>query len=350
MFRYLISPEEKILRRLQALKDNRDLIIIQNEIQELVGEKLKKTDKLIAEKLKSPYIPIAEMGVYLASSPGKRLRPTLLFLSSQVVNYNGSSDIDYAVTVEFVHTATLVHDDIVDQAILRRGRASLNSRWGSELAVLMGDYLYISAVQMAVNLGWNEIQPIIAETSKNLIEGELLQSHRGYDLNISEDEYLEIIKLKTAKLFSTCTVIPPILQNSSSEIRNALFNYGLFIGIAFQIVDDCLDFLADEKILGKPVGQDLKEGKVTLPLIYLRDYGNIQDKEFLEAVVAGRRFDNETLEELSERVLCGGFAEKALSKAKEFTEKARSMLSILEDSKAKKVLLKLPDFILKRSF
>ncbi len=340
---------EKILEKLQTLKDNRDLLVIQHEIQELVGDKLLKVDKLMAEKLKSPYIPIAEMGIYLASSPGKRLRPTLLFLSSSIVDYRGTTDIDYAVTVEFVHTATLVHDDIVDQAILRRGRASLNLKWGSQLAVLMGDYLYISAVQMAVNLGWNEIQPLIAETSRNLIEGELLQSHRGYDLHISEDEYLEIIKLKTAKLFSTCTVIPPILQNCSSEIRNALFNYGLFIGIAFQIVDDCLDFLSDERTLGKPVGQDLKEGKITLPLIYLRDSGNIHDREFLEAVIAGRRFDTETLEELSERILSGGFVEASLLKAKELAEKARRELSIFKDSKAKEILLKLPDYILKRS-
>lgn len=338
------------MKKFQIVKDSKDWISIQNKIQEIVGSKLKKTERMIAENLKSPYIPIAEMGLYLASSPGKRLRPTLLFLSSELVGYKGETDIDYAVIIEFIHTATLVHDDIVDQAILRRGRASLNSRWGSELAVLMGDYLYISAVQRAVNLGWNDIQPIIAETSKNLIEGELIQSHRCYDLNISEEEYIEIIRLKTAKLFSTCTVIPPILQNCRKEERDALFNYGLFIGIAFQIVDDCLDFLADEKTLGKPVGQDLKEGKVTLPLIYLRDFGKIQDKEFLEAIIAARRFDSVTLEELSERVVSEGFADMALSKAKDFAEKAMSKLKIFEDSKSKQLLERLPDFILKRSF
>ncbi|MCX7830002.1 MAG: polyprenyl synthetase family protein, partial [Acidobacteria bacterium] len=135
------------MNKFHIVKETQNLISIKNEIQEIVGEKLKKVEKMIGEKLKSPYIPIAEMGIYLASSPGKRLRPTLLFLSSELVGYKGDIDIDYAVTVEFVHTATLVHDDIVDQAILRRGRASLNSRWGSELAVLMGDYLYISSVQ-----------------------------------------------------------------------------------------------------------------------------------------------------------------------------------------------------------
>lgn len=338
------------MKKFQVLKDTKELATIQNEIHNLVGEKLKKVEKMIGEKLKSPYIPIAEMGIYLASSLGKRLRPTILFLSSEISNYKGKSDLDYAVIVEFIHTATLVHDDIVDQAILRRGRASLNSRWGNELAVLMGDYLYITAVQMAVNLGWNDIQPIIAETSKNLIEGELLQSHRCYDLNINEDEYIEIIKLKTAKLFATCTVIPPILQNLRKEFRDALFNYGLYVGIAFQIVDDCLDFLSDEKILGKPSGQDLKEGKLTLPLIYLRDYGKIQDREFLEAIVAGRRFDNNTLEELSERVVSGGFTEQALAKAKDFAKRAKEELSIFKVSKAKELLEKLPEFILKRSF
>jgi len=336
--------------KLYVVKDKAEILSIRNEINQVVGERLKGVEKLIAAKLRSPFIPIAEMGQYLTASPGKRLRPTLVLLASELVGYSGGKDLEYAAILEFIHTATLVHDDIVDQAILRRGRASLNSRWGSELAVLMGDYLYISAVQMATNMGWSEIQPLIAETSKNLIEGELLQSHRQYDLTITEEEYFEIIELKTARLFSTCTVIPALLKESEKGVAEAMRTYGLSIGMAFQIVDDCLDFLSDEKTLGKPVGQDLKEGKVTLPLILLRDTGKAEDREFLEAIVAGRRFDPQTLEELADRVSSGGFVDKALEIAGGFASKAYGSLATFGESKPRKLLERLPRFILKRSY
>lgn len=336
--------------RLHVLKDTSEVLSIRNEINQMVGERLKEVEKIIARRLRSPYIPIAEMGQYLAASAGKRLRPTLVFLASELVGYRGDKDVAYAAILEFIHTATLVHDDIVDQAILRRGKASLHSRWGSESAVLMGDYLLISAVQMATDMQWNEIQPMIAGTAKNLIEGELLQGHRQYDLTITEEEYLEIIELKTARLFSTCITIPPILKGSDRKIIEAMSSYGLSIGMAFQIVDDCLDFMSDEKTLGKPVGQDLKEGKVTLPLILLRDTGKTEDREFLEAIVAGRRFDPGTLEELAGRVSSGGFVDKALGIAHAFALKADAALSVFDDSRAKKLLGRLPEFILKRSY
>jgi octaprenyl-diphosphate synthase len=332
------------------VKDKAEVLSIRSEINQIVGERLKEVEKLIAKKLRSPYIPIAELGAYITASPGKRLRPTLVLLASELVRYKGEKDLTYAAILEFIHTATLVHDDIVDQAILRRGRASLNSRWGSEMAVLMGDYLYISAVQIAVNMGWSDVQPLIAETSKNLIEGELLQSHRLYDLTISEEEYFEIIELKTAKLFAACTSIPAILKNSAAPLRESLRTYGLSIGMAFQIVDDCLDFLSDEKTLGKPVGQDLKEGKITLPLILLRDTGKTEDREFLEAIVAGRRFDHQTLQELAERVESGGFVKKALDVAGDFASNAIESLSVFDGSKTRTLLERLPQFILKRSY
>lgn len=338
-------------RTLYVLKDKAEVLSIRNEINQMVGERLKEVEKIIAKRLRSPYIPIAEMGQYLAASAGKRLRPTLVFLASELTGYKGDKDVAYAAILEFIHTATLVHDDIVDQAILRRGKASLHSRWGSESAVLMGDYLLISAVQMATDMEWNEIQPMIAGTAKNLIEGELLQGHRQYDLTITEEEYLEIIELKTARLFSSCMTIPPILKKGSDrKTIEAMRSYGLSIGMAFQIVDDCLDFMSDEKTLGKPVGQDLKEGKVTLPLILLRDTGKTEDREFLEAIVAGRRFDPGTLEELAERVSTGGFVDRALETAHDFALRADEALSLFEDSRAKKLLCRLPEFILKRSY
>lgn len=336
--------------KLKLVKDGKEIVELQEAIQKLIGEKLKKVEKEIGLRLKSPYVPISEMGVYIASSLGKRLRPMLLLLSSKLIGYEGDDDVEYSVIIEFIHTATLIHDDIVDQAILRRGRASLNSRWGSQLAVLMGDYLYISAIDMAVKKKFNDINSVIAETSKSLIMGELLQSHKNYDFTITEEEYFDIIKLKTAKLFSTCTRIPPMLGGKSVEEVERLANFGLEIGMGFQIVDDCFDFLYDSKSLGKPSNNDLKEGKITLPLIFLRDYGDLRDKEFLEGVVAGRRFDEETLKILSERVVKGGFADKALECAIKYVEKAKSNLSIFKDCEAKVLLNKISKVIINRSF
>lgn len=335
---------------LKVIKQNEEIKSLKEEIYNLIGDQLLKVEKGIEERLKSRYLPIAEMGKYIASSPGKRLRPTLLLLTSKLINYNGEDSIEYAIALEFIHNATLIHDDIVDQALLRRGKASLNAKWGNQLSVLMGDYLYISAVDMIAKLGFNEAQPVVAETSKNLIEGELLQNYRNYDLSINEEEYFEIVKLKTAKLFSTCTVIPPILAQKDKETKSRLFNFGLFLGISFQIVDDCLDFLSDEETLGKPVGHDLKEGKITLPLIYMKERGNLEDKEFLEAVVMGRNFDKETMLELSDRLQKRGFIDSALEKAREFTEEAKRVLEPFEKSKVKEILLKVPNWILSRSF
>ena len=290
------------------------------------------------------------MGAYLAESRGKRLRPTLLLLVSNSLGYQGDADIVYAAVFEFIHTATLIHDDIVDEALLRRGRPSLNSRWGPEKAVLMGDYVFITAMHVAVSLGWSGVQPVVADAALGLIRGELIQSHRKWDLTITAKENLEIIHFKTAGLFAACARTPAFLAEAPKEIHEALWDYGRFMGIAFQLVDDCLDFRSDERTLGKPAGLDLKEGKVTLPLILMMENGTPRDRAFVEALVASRRFDPDILRELVDRVIESGMVDQAESVARDYAAKAAKLCDVLPEGPARDVLAQLPEFVIRRRF
>ncbi|MEJ2421695.1 MAG: polyprenyl synthetase family protein [Acidobacteriota bacterium] len=336
--------------RLHSVAQNQEFERLSAAIHEMVGPKLLQVEKTVAEKLKSPYVPVADMGAYLAASRGKRLRPILLLLFSRALGYEGRQDSPYASVFEFIHTATLVHDDIVDQAIIRRGRASLNSQWGPEMSVLMGDYVFINAMHMAVEEGASPILPLISRTTLKLIEGELIQSHRKWDLTISQEENKEIICCKTAHLFAACAKTPGYLVEGEEPVIQALEAYGLNLGIAFQLVDDCLDFVSDELTLGKPVGQDLKEGKITLPLILLMEEGTPQDRAFIEAVVASRRFEPDTLQGVVARVVDSGMVSKVEEIAGEYALEARDALSILPPSRARELLERVPDFVLKRTF
>ncbi len=336
--------------RLRTVTQQAELADIGRRIQELVGERLRLVEKTIADNLHAPFSPAAEMGSYLAASRGKRLRPTLLLLASKLVDYDGDQDVRYAAIYEFIHTATLIHDDIVDQALLRRGRASLSSRWGPELAVLMGDRVFILAMNLAIQEGWSPVLPLISETTLKLIEGELIQSHRKWDLTLSREDNLEIIQDKTAHLFSACALTPAYLSGAGDGIREALGAFRLNLGVAFQVVDDCLDFVSDEATLGKPAGNDLKEGKITLPLILLLERGTAEDRAFLEAVVAARRFDPDTLREVADRVIESGMLAEAEAAAQGYAAAAQDALTAFPKSPTRDLLARLPEFVLKRHF
>lgn len=336
--------------RLRAVPERLEALQLSSRVQELVGEELALVEKTISEHLHSPYAPVAEMGMYLAASKGKRLRPTLLLLASRMLGYQGRQHIRYAAIYEFIHTATLIHDDIVDQALLRRGRASLSSRWGPELAVLMGDRVFIMAMNLAVKEGWSSLLPLISETTLKLVEGELLQSHRKWDLTLRREDHLEIIKNKTAHLFSTCAVTPAYLMGSSDDLREALSSYGLNLGMAFQMVDDCLDFISDEATLGKPAGNDLKEGKITLPILLLLESGTTADRAYIEAVIASRRFDPGTLQEVADRVAESGVLEEAISIAASYARRAQDILKQFPKGAARDLLTLVPEYVLKRRY
>ncbi len=336
--------------RLRGLVQRADLVNMSNRVKALVGDELSRVEAEMAEHLHSPFSPVAEMGAYLAASRGKRLRPSILLLCGKTIGYEGSLDVTYAAIFEFIHTATLIHDDIVDQALLRRGRASLSSRWGQEQAVLMGDRVFVMAMDLAIKQGWSSLLPLISETTLRLIEGELIQSHRKWDLALRREDNLEIIRKKTAYLFSACAATSAHLMEAPEPTRKALEDYGLNLGIAFQMVDDCLDFVSNEETLGKPAGNDLKEGKITLPLLLLLQHGTPEDKAFIEAVVASHRFDPDTLHEVTERVKRAGALDEALEIAGAFAAAARDAIRPLPDNAAHDLLDVMPDYILHRRF
>ena len=225
------------------------------------------------------------MGAYVQMSGGKRVRPAVLLLAARLCGYTGDRAVLNAAVVEFIHTATLVHDDIIDDADTRRGRRSAHSRWGSDITVLLGDYLYIRSMAMALTQDTLEVVRLLCDVTLRMIEGELYQLTKTGDAGLSEEEHLEIIRRKTAYLFSGCAEIGGLLGQCTPEQRVALREYGFNLGIAFQIVDDVLDYVAEESALGKPIGGDLREGKVTLPIILLLQKTGPEVQAMIQAVV-----------------------------------------------------------------
>jgi octaprenyl-diphosphate synthase len=216
---------------------------------------------------------IPKIGRYIQTSGGKRVRPAVLLMAARLGGYEGDRAVLYASVVEFIHTATLVHDDIIDDSELRRGRLAVHSRWGNDITVLLGDYLYIKSMALALTHDTLDIVRLLCDVTLRMIEGELYQLTKNGDADITEDEHFEIIRRKTAYLFGGCAQIGGMLGGVTAERERALQEYGFNLGIAFQIVDDLLDFTGDLQALGKPVGADLREGKMTLPLIHLLGQG-----------------------------------------------------------------------------
>src|SRR6478736_5595551 len=244
-----------------------------SKIFEPVRDELVRVEKEFSRHLESRVDLIPQMGKYIQMSGGKRVRPAVLLMAARLCGYTGDRAILNAAVVEFIHTATLVHDDIIDEAETRRGRLSAHSRWGSDITVLLGDYLYIRSMAMALTQDTLEVVRLLCDVTLRMIEGELFQLTKAGDADITEDEHLEIIRRKTAYLFAGCAEIGGLLGECSPDQRVALREYGFNLGLAFQIVDDVLDFTGDLAALGKPVGADLREGKMTLPLIHLLQQG-----------------------------------------------------------------------------
>ena len=246
----------------RGVADLRDII-------QLVEEDLARVEEIFEAQFRSDVGLVGEIGRYIREGGGKRIRPALLLLACRLCGYRGDRAITLASVVEFIHTATLLHDDIIDEATVRRGKRSVNSRWGNDITVLLGDFLYTKSMSMALSQDNLPILRLLSDVTLRMIEGELLEIERNGDLRMSEAQHIDIIRRKTADLFAACMSIGAILGEVSEDKRRALTSYGLNLGICFQMVDDLLDFTADEKVLGKPVNNDLREGKLTLPVIFL---------------------------------------------------------------------------------
>jgi len=316
----------------------------------LVAGKLAATEEIFRHALDSDVPFIHEAGAYLCDGGGKRVRPALLLLCARLLGHDGEEEVTYAATVELIHTATLVHDDIIDHAGLRRGRPSVNRLWGNNLTVLLGDWIYTLAMQKALSHDrLPVVQRLVAATLK-MVEGELLALERLGAMDLSVDEYFRIVDRKTAHLFAAACSVPALIPPSRPAAGEALARYGESLGVCFQIVDDLLDFTAREEELGKPVLSDLKEGKLTLPLILLLPRVDAARRRAVARVLEDRDFRRTAPEEILELVEAEGTIEEAAEMAEERARRARREIEAFPPSDARDALVYAPEFVLARRY
>jgi len=316
----------------------------------LIGSEMAMIETEFERQASSNVQMIDYLGDYLRASGGKRVRPALLVLANYAVGGNGATKntIRLATVMEMLHTATLVHDDIIDNADLRRSRASVNAKFGNQVAVLMGDWLYMSAFETSLEERSLEILEILTGLTRKMTEGELIQLTMIGNTAITRDEYFDILRRKTAYLFSGCCEIGAILGGASSEQREALRDYGMNLGIAFQLADDLLDFTADEHALGKAAGADLIEGKVTLPLILLQEkLPNLRAE--LERVIDDGVYDDISRGSIAEKLAANGTIDSIRETALSFANAARKNLELLPESEYRFALDEIPNFAVDRN-
>jgi octaprenyl-diphosphate synthase len=319
-----------------------------SQIFEPIRGDLELVDREFVRHVESQVAVIPQIGRYIQTSGGKRVRPAVLLMAARLGGYQGDRAVLYAAVVEFIHTATLVHDDIIDDSELRRGRLAVHSRWGNDITVLLGDYLYIKSMAMALTHDTLDIVRLLCDVTLRMIEGELFQLTKNGDADITEEEHFDIIRRKTAYLFGGCAQIGGMLGRVSAEHEKALQEYGFNLGIAFQIVDDLLDFTGDLTALGKPVGADLREGKMTLPLIHLLQQGEEAGEKIIRDIIASRTASDEQWTDLLSLLKKHRCIEYALRRAVEYAERAKKPLSAFPPSSERDALLALPDYVLSR--
>ena len=317
-------------------------------IFEPIQGQLEEVEEAYAKHIQSRVDLIPQIGRYIQSSGGKRVRPAVLLMAARLGGYTGEQAVNYASVVEFIHTATLVHDDIIDDADLRRGKQAVHSRWGNDITVLLGDYLYIKSMGMALSYDSLDLVRLLCDVTLRMIEGELYQLTKTGDVDITEDEHFEIIRRKTAHLFGGCAEIGGMLGDVSAEQRTALREYGFNLGIAFQLVDDLLDYTADKTALGKPIGGDLREGKVTLPVILLLQRDSNRSKELVKSLLSGHSATPESWQELKELLHEHQAIEHAYERAVEYASNAKAYLDVFPRSSEREALAALPDYVLAR--
>ena len=319
-----------------------------SQIFESIRVDLESVDREFGRQVQSQVELIPKIGKYIQTSGGKRIRPAVLIMSSRLAGYQGDRAVLYAAVVEFIHTATLVHDDIIDDSELRRGRLAVHSRWGNDISVLLGDYLYIKSMALALTHDTLDIVRLLCDVTLRMIEGELYQLTKNGDAAITEDEHFDIIRRKTAYLFGGCAQIGGMLGKVTREREQALQEYGFNLGIAFQIVDDLLDFTGDAEALGKPIGADLREGKMTLPLIHLLQQDEEAGERIVREIIASRTTTEEQWDELLEILRQHRSIEYALHRASDYAERAKKPLYVFPPSPERDALIALPDYVLSR--
>ena len=318
------------------------------EIFDLVQDDLDQVERQIGLESIASVDAVTTIGRYLQSGGGKRLRPILVLLSTRLVGNVSEGAIRMAAVVEMIHAATLVHDDVIDTAKTRRGRPSPNAIWGNHTCVLAGDWLYMQAFQLALRERNFHVLDLLIGLTQMMVEGELLQLERLKRIDVSEADYMELIHRKTAALFSACARLGAVTGGASEHVETRLGEFAWNLGMAFQLVDDLLDFTSRESVLGKPVGNDLREGKVTLPLIYALSSATKQERAAVDTVLAQASYDAIPFSAILHIIERNGGIERARERAQQFTEKAREIIAEFPDSPHQRALAAVAELIVDR--
>jgi octaprenyl-diphosphate synthase len=322
--------------------------LLKERVRRLVGADLEAVEREIALALDSPVALIQEMGGYIAQAGGKRLRPILLLLSARLAGFQGARGTRLGCAVELLHTATLIHDDVVDQAPLRRGRPSANRQWGNDASVLVGDHLYAKSFALLVRDNDRAVMETLARATVSMTEAEVFQLELKRNGKMTEPDYLRVISQKTASFISACCRIGGILGGAPAAQVEALARYGLDVGVAFQISDDALDFVADQDRLGKAIGADLREGKRTLPLIAALERAGEAERERVQALLGRREPGGAEVEEIRRLVVTYDGVGYALGRARAYALSAKEALAPFPPSEARETLGLIADFVVDR--
>lgn len=317
-------------------------------IKQLVADDMQQVDRLIQQSLHTDVALIDQLSHYIVNSGGKRLRPALLLLIARQFKYSGDQHINLAAIIEFIHTATLLHDDVVDASSMRRGQVTANQRWGNEASVLVGDFLYSRAFQMMVKTDSMRVMEILSNATNVIAEGEVQQLLNRHDPETTETRYLEVIRNKTAKLFEAAGQLAAVISNRSESEEQSMANYGAHLGTAFQLIDDALDYSATSSELGKNIGDDLAEGKPTLPLLYAMWHGSEKESEIIRNAIINGGLDD--IEAIRAAIASTGAIAYTARLAEQEAAKAVMALEILQPSVYHEALYSLTRFAVERNY
>lgn len=318
------------------------------DVWEAYRAELDGVEHQVRQNLDSSVTLVNTVAAHILSSGGKRVRPLLLLLSARLCGYAGREHYQLGSLVEFIHTATLLHDDVVDEADIRRGRRTARKVWGNQISILVGDYLYSKAMAQIVEFRSHGMNEVLAEACTKMAEGEVLQLYYNGNPSMPESDYIKIVEHKTAGLIAAACRMGAILADASEEKQSALFRFGQYLGIAFQVADDTLDYNADGERLGKTLGQDLRQGKATLPLLHLLDHCSEQDRNMIKDRMETRTLSREDLERILGLMRDAGSLAYAMERAKAYIAAAQHELEVFEDSSARRALVVAADYMITR--
>jgi octaprenyl-diphosphate synthase len=313
-----------------------------------IADDMRAVDAVIRARLHSEVVLVSQVAEYIISAGGKRMRPALVLLAAKACGYTGTHHHELAAVVEFIHTATLLHDDVVDESSLRRGRETANAVFGNAASVLVGDFLYSRAFQMMVSVGEMRIMQVLADATNVIAEGEVLQLMNCRNADVTVDEYLRVIRYKTAKLFEAAGRLGAIVAGAGNPVEEALAAYGMHLGTAFQLIDDVLDYSGEEAETGKHLGDDLAEGKPTLPLIHVMTHGRPEDAQRVRLAIETANGDD--FAGVLAAVKASGALDVARRHGVDEAERAKQALAVVPDSKFRETLLEFADFAVRRQY